>query len=262
MNLLAGVPALVVGAYVAAVGLIVGSYLNVVIHRLPLGRSTVHPRSRCPRCDAAIRARDNVPVLSWLLLRGRCRACGAPIHWRYPLIEVATAVLFVASVERFGPRPEALLAAILGSLLLALAAIDVDHLYLPDRLTLGGTVAGVALQGLADGGSLASAVQGALLGGGLLLVVAGAWLLAAGREGMGLGDAKMLAMIGAFLGWPGVAVTLVVAAAAGAAAGVGLLAARRIDLQARLPFGLFLALGGLVALFAGPALVARYASLL
>lgn len=262
MSLLEAVPPLLVTAYVAAVGLIVGSYLNVVIYRLPLGRSTVRPRSRCPHCAAPIRARDNVPVISWVLLRGRCRACGAAIPWRYPVIEAATAALFVVSFARFGPRAEALLAAVLGSLLIVLAAIDVDHLYLPDRLTLGGCAAGLVLQGLTVEGSLASALQGALLGGGLLLVVAGAWLLATGREGMGLGDAKMLAMIGAFLGWPGVLVSLVVAAAAGAAAGLVLLAAGRIDLQARLPFGLFLALGGLVALFQGPDLVARYAGLL
>ncbi len=262
MSLLHELPTVAVVGYVAAVGLIVGSYLNVVIHRLPLGLSTVRPRSRCPHCGAAIRATDNLPVLSWLLLRGRCRDCRAPISWRYPAVEATASALFVASFARFGLSFETLSAIALSCLLLVLAAIDVDHLYLPDRLTLGGVVAGVVLQVASDSGSLARALQGALVGGGVLLVVAGAWLLATGREGMGLGDAKMLAMIGAFLGWPGVAVTLVVASATGAAAGVALLAGRRIDLQARLPFGLFLALGGLAALFLGPGLVARYEALL
>jgi leader peptidase (prepilin peptidase)/N-methyltransferase len=262
VSLLHELPAAAVVGYVAAVGLIVGSYLNVVIHRLPLGLSTVRPRSRCPRCGAAIRATDNLPVLSWLLLRGRCRDCRAPISWRYPAVEATASTLFVASFARFGLHLETLSAIALSCLLVTLAAIDIDHLYLPDRLTLGGIAAGVALQVASDTGSLARALQGAFVGGGVLLVVAGAWLLATGREGMGLGDAKMLAMIGAFLGWPGVAVTLVVASATGAAAGVALLAGRRIDLQARLPFGLFLALGGLAALFLGPGLVARYEALL
>lgn len=262
MSLLHELPTVALVGYVAAVGLIVGSYLNVVIHRLPLGLSTVRPRSRCPHCGAAIRATDNLPVLSWLLLRGRCRDCRAPISWRYPAVEATASALFVASFARFGLHLETLSAIALSCLLLTLAAIDIDHLYLPDRLTLGGIAAGVALQAASDSGSLARALQGALVGGGVLLVVAGAWLLATGREGMGLGDAKMLAMIGAFLGWPGVAVTLVVASATGAAAGVALLAGRRIDLQARLPFGFFLTLGGLAALFLGPALVAHYEALL
>lgn len=262
MNLALELPTIFLGAYLAAVGLIIGSYLNVVIHRLPLGLSTVLPRSRCPHCNVLIGAVDNIPLLSWLLLRGRCRACRAPIAWRYPLIEAATAALFVASVSRFGFTLEALAGALLGCLLLTLAAIDVDHLFLPDRLTLGGVLAGFLLQAVSPTGSLAEAAQGALFGGGILLGVAGVWILATGREGMGLGDAKMLAMIGAFLGWQAVLVTLVVASAAGAATGLGLLAARRIETQARLPFGLFLAIGGAVALFYGEALAGRYAGLL
>lgn len=246
-------------AYLALVGLVVGSYLNVVIHRLPRGESTVLPRSRCPACGAAIRARDNLPLVSWLLLGGRCRDCRAPIPCRYPLVEAAAAALFVACYLRFGVSADALAGIVFGCLLLALAGIDAAHLYLPDRLTLSGIAVGLALQPWTTWGSLAQGIQGALLGGGLLLVLAGAWVLLRGREGMGLGDAKMLAMIGAFLGWRGVAVSLFAAAAAGAGTGLVLLARRRGGWDLRLPFGVFLALGGLVALFWGRELVAAYA---
>ena len=245
--------------YLALVGLVVGSYLNVVIHRLPRGVSTVLPRSRCPACGAAIRARDNLPVVSWLLLGGRCRDCRARIPLRYPLVEAATAALFVASYLRFGASVDALAGAALGALLLVLAGIDAAHLYLPDRLTLPGIALGLAAQPWLTWGSLAQGIQGALLGGGILLALAGAWVLLRGREGMGLGDAKMLAMIGAFLGWRGVVVSLFAASAAGAAVGFVLLARRRGGWDLRLPFGVFLALGGLVALFWGPELVAAYA---
>ena len=126
-------------------GLVIGSYLNVVIHRLPLGISTVLPRSRCPACGAAIRPRDNVPVVSYLLLRGRCRACAAPISWQYPAIEVATALLFAACALRFGPTPAAAVAALFCALMVVLAAIDVEHFLLPDRLTLPGLATGLLL---------------------------------------------------------------------------------------------------------------------
>jgi leader peptidase (prepilin peptidase)/N-methyltransferase len=248
--------------YAALFGLIVGSYLNVVIHRLPRGISTVLPRSRCPSCDAPIRARDNLPVLSWLLLRGRCRSCGALIAWRYPLVEAMTAALFVGAMERFGPSFEAAVAALFGSLLVALALIDVEHYILPDRLTLPGIAAGLALQPWLDWGGLVPALVGAALGAGILLALWGGWYLLRGEEGMGLGDVKMLAMVGAFLGWKGVLVTLFFASLAGALVGLGLIAARRGGMKTRLPFGTFLAAGAVVALFWGPALAEAYLRLL
>jgi leader peptidase (prepilin peptidase)/N-methyltransferase len=244
-----------------AVGLVVGSYLNVLVHRLPRGESTVTPRSRCPACGAPIRARDNLPVVSWLLLRGRCRDCRAPIPVRYPLIEAATGVLFAACVAARGFTLEALAAAVLGALLLALAAIDREHFLLPDRLTLPGLAAGLAFQLALPSGSLAHGVAGALVGGGLLLALAGAWELVRGVEGMGLGDVKMLAMIGAFLGIGGVVVTLVVGTFAGSIAGLVLLARGRGTLSSELPFGVFLAAGGAVSLFAAESLVGAYLGL-
>lgn len=248
--------------YAGLVGLIVGSYLNVVVHRLPHQQSTVLPRSRCPKCGAAIRARDNLPVLSWLLLRGRCRDCGAPISVRYPLIELLTGALFAGAVLRFGPTFTAVGAALFCAALVALAAIDVEHFLLPDRITLPGIVIALAMQPLLAWGALPSALQGALFGAGILLVMAGLWEVLRGVEGMGLGDVKMLAMIGAFLGVSGVAVTLVVASFAGSATGLALMARGRVGLASKLPFGVFLAAGGLVAIFFGPGLARAYLGLL
>lgn len=254
---------LLLDLYAALVGLVTGSYLNVVVHRLPRGESTVLPRSRCPACGAPIRPLDNVPVVSWLALRGRCRACAAPISPRYPLVEASTAVLFVGCAERFGLSWDALAAALLCSLLVALAAIDVEHLLLPDRLTLPGIVLGVALQPLVgwtgEGwAGLAGALLGAALGAGVLLAAYGLWWLFRREEGLGLGDVKMLAMIGAFLGWRGVVVALLVAAASGALVGLAAMALGRAGLGSKVPFGAFLALGAVVALFAGELLIGLY----
>lgn len=258
------------GVYAAVLGLIVGSYLNVLVYRLPRGISTILPRSRCPECGAAIRALDNVPVLSFLLLGGRCRACRARISWRYPLIEAATATLFVACLLRFGVSFEAPAAAVFCCLMLALGIIDAEHMILPDALTYPGIAAGILLQPwlswarLWDGswGAMAGAAAGALLGAGVLLAVWAAWYLVRHEEGMGLGDVKMLAVIGSFLGWRGVLVALFFAALSGATVGLALMARGSAGARSKLPFGAFLALGGLVALFAGKLLVEAYARLL
>jgi len=253
---------LFVAVYAALLGLIVGSYLNVVIYRVPLGLSTVTPRSRCPGCGAGIGARDNVPVLSYLLLRGRCRSCGTKISWRYPAIEAVTALLFVACVERFGITLETPAAMLFCCLMVALAMIDADHMILPDRITWPGIAVGIAVQLWAPLAGLVPAIAGALLGAGLLLAVWGGWYLLRREEGMGLGDVKMLAMVGAFLGWKGVLVTIFFGALAGSIAGLALMRWGSLDMRSKLPFGTCLALGGLLALFAGDALVGAYARLL
>ena len=261
---------LLLSVYAALLGLIVGSYLNVVIYRLPLGISTVLPRSRCPACGAAIRARDNVPVVSFLLLRGRCQACGARISRRYPLIEGAAGLLFLGSFLRFGVSWEAVAGALFCALMVVLALIDLDHMILPDVLTWPGIAVGILLQPLlswarlGDGPwrALAGGALGAAVGAGILLAVWAGWYLLRHEEGMGLGDVKMLAAIGAFLGWQGVLVSLFFGALSGAVVGLALMAWRGGDLKSKLPFGTFLAMGGLIALFAGERIVAAYARLL
>jgi leader peptidase (prepilin peptidase)/N-methyltransferase len=256
------VPAPLLLVYAAVLGLICGSFLNVVVHRLPRGGSVLYPRSACPWCGGAIAPRDNVPVLSYLLLRGRCRRCGGPISPRYPLVEAATALLFVASLLRFGAGPRGWIGGLFLGLLLALAAIDVEHLLLPDALTLPGILAGLVLQPWLPETTLLDAVVGCLAGAGVLILGMNFWYWWRSEEGMGMGDVNMLALIGAFLGWQGASVALLAAAVSGALTGLALLATGRSGLGTKLPFGAFLALGGAIALFFGAELVARYRLLL
>ncbi len=251
-----------VDVYAGLLGLVIGSYLNVVIHRLPREESTVLPRSRCPHCGALLRVRDNLPLLSFLLLRGRCRSCRAPISWRYPLVEAATGALFVGSLEAFGVTWHALAAAAFGAALIALALIDYEHFLLPDAITLPGLAIGFLISLRADWIDWRQSLLGAALGGAGLWLLAQAWLLLRHEEGMGLGDVKMLAMVGAFLGWQGVLITVFLGSLGGALVGLTLIALGRLDLGSRLPFGVFLAGGAGVAVFAGPALLDRYARLL
>ena len=240
------------------IGLVVGSYLNVLIHRIPREKSTVLPRSSCPYCQGPIRAIDNLPVLSFLFLRGRCRYCQAPISWRYPLIESLTAFLFAVSFWEFGLHPRLLHAMVFSCLMVTLAAIDVEHFLLPDRLTLPGIVAGLAFQFWYPQPGVLDSVLGILVGAGILILVINYWYWLRGEEGMGIGDVNMLALIGAFLGWQGVMTTLVLATTGGAIVGLGLMVGGRLGLQSRLPFGFFLAGGGLLSLFFGETMMALY----
>jgi leader peptidase (prepilin peptidase) / N-methyltransferase len=253
-----------IALYVAVFGLIVGSYLNVVIYRLPLRLSTVLPRSRCPACGAPIRALDNLPVLSFLLLRGRCRSCGAGISWRYPTIELLTALVLVGCYLAFGLTLQALMATVFGCLMIVLAMIDVDHMILPDRITWPGIALGflfhtaIAVHLHLPWRLLLEPLYGALLGGGLPLAIYGIWWLIRREEGMGLGDAKMLALIGSFLGWKAMLVAFFFAVLSGSLVGLALMRGSGEGMRTRLPFGAFLALGGLIALFAAPAVIGFY----
>jgi leader peptidase (prepilin peptidase)/N-methyltransferase len=252
-----------VTVFVTALGLIIGSYLNVVVYRLPRGESTVWPGSHCTSCGAAIRARDNLPVVSYLLLRGRCRSCATPISWRYPAIEALTGLLFLACLLRFGLQLETPAALLFCCLMIVLAAIDIEHMLLLDRLTLPGLALGLLWQlWIPWAGGLLGGLLGAALGGGILLAISGAWYLLRREEGMGLGDVKMLAMVGAFLGWKGVIVTLFVSTLSGAIVGIAVARRSGDGFKAKLPFGAFLAFGGLVALFFGAPLVHAYLGLL
>lgn len=247
--------------YAAMLGLLVGSYLNVLVYRIPRRISTVLPRSRCPRCQAAIRPWHNVPLIGYLLLGGRCASCKAPIHWRYPLVEAINGSLFVASAQVFGASIETLAAMTLCALALALAAIDVEHFLLPDKLTLTGLAIGLGLQPWIGWVSVRDALIGVAVGAGVPLALSLLWRLVRGVPGMGLGDVKMLAMVGAFLGWQGVVVTLVVGALLGSlVGGVGLVRGT-LGAEGKLPFGAFLAMGAVIALFYGPWLLEHYLAL-
>jgi leader peptidase (prepilin peptidase) / N-methyltransferase len=242
----------------AALGLIVGSFLNVCIHRLPLRESVVWPSSRCPRCRAALRSYDNIPVLSYLILKGRCRSCSALISIRYPMIEVATGCVFLAAFLIF-PSPVLIQRLLFSCAMIVLFVIDLEHRILPDVITLPGIVLGFLFSFLMPPGWLSS-LLGIALGGGSLWLMGELYFRVRHEEGMGFGDVKMLAMIGAFLGWKLTLLTLVLSSFVGSAIGIGMIALKRGDMKYALPFGTFLAVGALVAAAVGDQIVTWYAS--
>jgi leader peptidase (prepilin peptidase)/N-methyltransferase len=234
-------------------GLVVGSFLNVVITRLPERRSLVTPRSACPACGAAIAWYDNVPLVSFAVLRGRCRSCARPIPWRYPLTEAATAVLFGLAAARFGPAPSLGVALLLIALLVAVTGIDLEHQIIPDVITLPGTAAGLLASLLTGDVPLVDSLIGIAAGGGLFLLI-----ILASRGGMGGGDVKLAAMLGAFLGWKVMLLSVLLAVLAGGAVAVMLLASGRTGRKDPIPFGPFLAGGGAVGLLWGEDLLEWY----
>jgi leader peptidase (prepilin peptidase)/N-methyltransferase len=239
-------------------GLCVGSFLNVVIYRLPLGQSLVSPPSRCRKCGYSLQWYDNIPVLSWLFLRGRCRKCGVSVSMQYPIVELITGLLCVLIVWMTPPGPLLASRLLLVCILIALFGIDLEHQILPNVITLPGIVAGVLLSLIAPPGWKDS-LLGVLLGGGVLYAIAGGYYLWRREEGLGMGDVKMLAMIGAFLGWQAVLVTLVLSSFSGALIGMVLIAAQRGGMKLALPFGTFLAVGALAAMLVGEPIVTWYA---
>ncbi len=243
----------------AILGLSVGSFLNVCIHRLPLGESVAWPASRCTSCRRSLSWYENIPLLSWLVLRGRCRTCHAPISVVYPLVEVITALVFVGYYLWYDWTPLLAVRIVFGCAMIALFVIDLRHRILPNVITLPGILAGLGASVFLPPGWL-SALIGALVGGGVLLALAEGYYLLRRQEGLGMGDVKMLAMIGAFLGWPLMLMTLLFASFAGSAIGIGVIAAGRGTMKAALPFGTFLAVGALVASLVGDQLLAWYLS--
>jgi len=231
-------------------GLLVGSFLNVCIYRLPNDLSVVSPPSRCPSCETPLRWYHNVPVLGWVALRGRCGFCRAPIHWRYPLVEILNAGLWVVHGLVLPWEPVLIVRLIFASALLVLFFTDLDCRILPNEITLGGTVAGVLVAIVLPPG-LVSSLLGVLLGGGVLWATGAAYERFRGVEGMGMGDVKMLAMIGAVLGWPLMILTLVWSSVVGGLFGAILLALRADARTTALPFGSFLAPAALAASLVG-----------
>ena len=244
---------------VALGGLAVGSFLNVVIHRLPRGISIVWPPSACAYCGARIRWYDNVPVVSWIVLRGRCRDCHAPISIRYPLIELVTMAAFLACYWVFGPGLLLVARLLLTTALVALFAIDLEHQLLPNAVTLPGIAVGLACSLVLPPG-LRDALIGAVAGGGLLWAIAEAWQRLRHMDAMGGGDLKMLAMVGAFLGWKLVIVTFVLSSIIGGLFAAVLLALRKTTLTTAVPYGTFLAIAAFIAGLRGDWLLEWYLS--
>jgi leader peptidase (prepilin peptidase)/N-methyltransferase len=253
-------------AIAALLGLVFGSFFNVCIWRIPLHQSIDKPPSHCPRCKKPIRAYDNIPVLSWLILRGRCRDCGKPISIRYPLVEAMTGLLFVAAYARFGAGLEALKAVVFVSLLIITAFIDLDHKIIPFSLSIPGLLLGIT-GGLLAPPRLSSALLGAAAGAAF---VAAAWMLwrfvplfrrlfgIEQKDAMGGGDLPYAAMMGAFLGPKALVIAIAAAVIFGIIIGYTLRALGRGKRGQEVPFGPFLALGSLVGLFFGHQLFAAY----
>jgi leader peptidase (prepilin peptidase)/N-methyltransferase len=238
----------------AVMGAVLGSFLNVVAYRLPRGESLSRPRSRCPGCLTPVRPYDNVPVLSWLLLRGRCRACREPISARYPLVEAGTGLLCALVVLAKGPEEDALLGLVLVLLLVPITLIDLDHRIIPNRLVLIGAVAAPAVVALTQPDALLEHAVAAVAAGGFFLVAVLAY-----PRGMGEGDVKLAFVLGLFLGRD-VGPALFVALIAGTLVGAAVIARKGVaeGRKTAVPFGPFLALGAVVALFAGDAMVEWY----
>jgi leader peptidase (prepilin peptidase)/N-methyltransferase len=244
------------------VGLVVGSFANVCIHRLPDRQSVVRPRSRCPRCGAAIGAADNVPILSYLALRGRCRACRAPISPRYPMVEAANAAMYFALARLMGATLSAAVAMAFVTALLVLTLIDYDHQLLPDAITLPGIVLGLAASLLPGPPTPLSSAATAAGGYLAFWAVASAYERTRGVEGLGQGDWKMTAMLGAFLGWEKLLLTVFVATLSGTVVGLGLMAFGGRSGRHALPLGTFLGIAGIAVVFAGQPVLDWYRGLL
>jgi leader peptidase (prepilin peptidase)/N-methyltransferase len=241
----------------AWLGLAVGSFLNVCIYRIPRGGSIVSPPSRCPGCGYQLRWFDNIPVVSWVVLRGRCRSCRAPISIRYPVVELLTMGVFLLHWWMFGWTLLMGVRLVFACTLIVLFVIDLEHHLLPNVITLPGIAAGLIVSLVVPPG-VRDAALGTLVGGGVLWLIGEAYYRYAGQEGMGGGDVKMLAMVGAFLGWKLVLVTLVLSSVAGSIVGLTVIALRRGDMKYALPYGTFLALGALAASLVGDQIVAWY----
>jgi leader peptidase (prepilin peptidase) / N-methyltransferase len=243
--------------FAALFGAVIGSFLNVCIHRLPRGTSIVWPASACPKCGRGLAWFENIPIASYAWLRGRCRTCRMPISVRYPIIEAITAAMFALGWWYYGPGPTLASHLIFGCALIVLFAIDLEHHLLPNVITLPGIVIGLMLSFVADPGWRAS-LLGILVGGGVLFLIAEVYYRVRHEEGLGMGDVKMLAMIGAFVGWKLTLLTLMFASFAGTIIGLALIITRRGTMKYALPFGTFLAIGAAVSSTAGPMLLDWY----
>jgi leader peptidase (prepilin peptidase)/N-methyltransferase len=246
---------------ICVLGLALGSFLNVVIYRLPKGLSLMGPRSQCPSCQAKIHFYDNMPVISFLLLRGRCRQCDAPISWRYPLVELLTGLLMILMLLRFGLSINFVKYSLLTLILIPVTFIDIDEKIIPNWLTFSGLIGGVTITLIFQIELWLFMLQGMVVGGLFmaLLMVLGKWLFK--KEAMGMGDLKLLAMIGIYLGITGALLSVYIGAIIAFILIVIQLLSRRINLKETIPFGPFIAVGALVYIMIGSELIIWYRNL-
>jgi leader peptidase (prepilin peptidase)/N-methyltransferase len=247
--------------FAAIFGLLVGSFLNVCICRLPKNESIVSPPSHCPLCSYQIRWYDNIPLVSYLLLRGRCRGCGATISLQYPLVELLNGVLTLLLYLRFGPTLAFATLFLFCSALVVITFIDIEHQIIPDEISLSGIVIGFALSFFIRGHSWQNSLCGILLGGGSLLLVAYGYQRLTGKEGMGGGDIKLLAMMGAFLGWKAVPFIILASSLVGSIIGISIMLLQKKDSKLAIPFGPYLAFGAVLYIFYGRTLIRWYLGL-
>lgn len=243
-------------------GICIGSFLNVCIYRLPESKSIVHPRSMCPSCGTLIRFYDNIPIFSYLALRGKCRHCAAHISFRYPVVEFISGIFAVGVFLKYGMGLETLIYYTFIATLLVITFIDIDHQIIPDVITLPGIPIFFAASFALPKITLVESILGILIGGGSLFLVAWLYHLLTRKEGMGGGDIKLLAMMGAIVGWKGVLFTIFVASAIGTLAGMLIIIKSGKTMKLAVPFGPFLAIGGIAYILIGPQLIAWYFNLL
>jgi leader peptidase (prepilin peptidase)/N-methyltransferase len=242
-------------------GMVVGSFLNVCICRIPKNESIVSPPSHCPGCSYQIRWYDNIPLVSYLLLKGKCRGCGAPISLQYPLVELLNGVLTLLLFLRFGPTLAFAALFLLCSALVVITFIDIEHQIIPDEISLSGIVVGFVLSFFLKGHSWLNSLLGILLGGGGLLLIAYTYQRLTGKDGMGGGDIKLLAMMGAFLGWKAVPFIIFASSLVGSLVGVSLMLIQKKNSKLAIPFGPYLAFGAVLYIFYGKSLIQWYLGL-
>jgi leader peptidase (prepilin peptidase) / N-methyltransferase len=242
-------------------GAAVGSFLNVCIYRLPRNESLVFPASHCPACSARIACYDNIPVLSYLLLRGKCRSCGCGISWQYPLVELLNGLLTLLLFVKFGPSLTFAVLFLFCSSLVVVTFIDLEHQIIPDSISLGGIVIGFLVSFFLPWLGWKNSLIGIIAGGGSLLLVAYGYQLFTKKEGLGGGDIKLLAMMGAFLGWRSIPFIIFVSSLFGSVIGVSIMLARKKDSQLPIPFGPFLVFGAVLYIFYGRQIIQWYFAL-
>jgi leader peptidase (prepilin peptidase)/N-methyltransferase len=239
-------------------GSILGSFLNVCIYRLPKRQSIVSPSSHCPHCGQPIRFYDNIPIVSYLLLRGRCRHCKGGISARYPIVEGLSGLICLALYIRYGLTPQSLLLLLFAAALLTITFIDLDYQIIPDVISIPGIFCGIGASYFIANVSWRESLFGILTGGGILFLVAIGYKWVTGREGMGGGDIKLLAMVGAWLGWKAIPFVLFSSSLIGLLIGGGSVLINKRGLRSKIPFGPFLALSSLIYIFFGPELITWY----